>query len=541
MLNSAGRRPLVIVAVSVLILLLLVFAVSQCGGSTTGSQQGQSGNALVAGITEEPDTLDPQKTNTAVTAVLLRYAGDTLIMKDLDGNYVAGLAKSWEESEDGLTWTFELKDGVKFQNGNALDAEAVKASIERAMDPDTKAGVAGSLFSEVKEVRTPSEKTVEIRLKQPFSVFEANVADPRAAIVDVEAAEKMGDEFGRRPVLTGPWKVTEWSSGESIRMERNPDYSWGPGFAHDGPPRIGELAFRIVTDNATRVAALQSGEIQMTDVPPVNVEQIRESGDYRLYDYLRNGVGLFMEFNVNKEPFDDPLVREAMNHAIDKEPIVEAALRGLGQPACGPLPPSIEDYWQGVCEYAPSYDPEKAKSLLSEAGYEPGPDGTLRKDGKPFEFTLLVMPEDTWTQSAQLVQQQLKDIGIKMEVQSFEFGTLLEKAKAGEQQAHLMGYTYTNPDILYLWFHSSNIGEGLNLSHVDDPKLDAMLEKSRTAVEEDTQDETYRDIQKYVVDESLWVPLWNNEEYVATAQQLEGADISTEGYLHLLDARLAAE
>ncbi len=540
MVGSAGTRLLVLIGVPALILLIVVFAISQCGGSTSGSQQGQSGNALVAGIAEEPDTLDPQKTNTAVTAVLLRYAGDTLIMKDLDGKYVAGLAKSWKESEDGLTWTFELKDGVKFQNGDPLDAEAVKASIERAMDPDTQAGVAGSLFSEVKEVRAPSEKTIEIRLKQPFSVFEANIADPRAAIVNVEAAENMGDKFGRTPVLTGPWKVAEWSSGESIRMERNPDYSWGPGFAHDGPAHIPELTFRIMTDNATRIAALQSGEIQMTDVPPVNVDQLRESGDYQLYDYLRNGVGLFMEFNVNKEPFDDPLVREAMNYAIDKEPIVNAALRGLGQPACGPLPPSIEGYWQGVCEYAPSYDPEKAKSLLSEAGYQPGPDGTLRKDGKPLEFTLFIMPEDTWTQSAQLVQQQLKeDMGIKMEIQSFEFGTLLEKAKAGEQQAHLMGYTYTNPDILYLWFHSSNIGEGLNLSHVDDPKLDAMLEKSRTTVEEDAQDAIYRDIQRYIIDESLWVPLWNNEENVATSQVLEGADISPEGYLFLLDARMA--
>ena len=538
MVGAAGRRLLVIVGVPVLILLVLVFAVSRCGGPTSGSQQGQSGGNLVDGITEEPDTLDPQKTNTAVTGTLLRYAGDTLITKDLDGDYVAGLADSWEESEDGTTWTFELKDGVKFHNGDPVDAQAVKASIERAMDPKTKAGVAGSLFSEVKEIRAPSDKTVEIALKRPFSVFEANIADPRAAIVDAEAAEKMSEKFGRTPVLTGPWKVTDWKSGDRIRMERNPDYSWGPEFAHDGPPRVESLTFRIMTDNATRIAALQSGEIQMTDVPPVNVAELEESGDFQLQNYLRTGVGLFMEFNVNKEPFDDPVVREAMNYAIDKDAIVETALRGLGQPACGPLPPSIEGHWSGMCDYAPSYDPEKAKSLLSEAGYEPGPDGTLSKDGEPFEFTLFVMPEDTWTQSAQLVQQQLKDIGIQMEIQSFEFGTLLEKAKAGEQQAELMGYTYTNPDILYLWFHSANIGEGLNLSHIDDPELDAMLEESRTTIDKDAQQRIYQDIQKYIVDESVWVPLWNNQEHIATSQQVEGAEVSTEGYLHLLDARL---
>jgi peptide/nickel transport system substrate-binding protein len=139
------------------------------------------------------------------------------------------------------------------------------------------------------------------------------------------------------------------------------------------------------------------------------------------------------------------------------------------------------------------------------------------------------------------VQQQLEEIGIKMEIQSFEFGTLLEKAKAGEPQAHLMGYTYTNPDILYLWFHSSNIGDGLNLSHVDDPRLDAMLEESRTEVDEAARDEVYEDIQRYIVDKSLWVPLWNNEEYIATGRQVEGARISPEGYLSLLDARMAQE
>ncbi len=287
MVGAAGRRLLIIIGVPVLILLVLVFAVSRCGGSSTDSPQGQSGGDLVGGITEEPDTLDPQKTNTAVTGTLLRYAGDTLITKDLNGDYVAGLATSWEESEDGTTWTFELKDGVKFHNGDPVDAQAVKASIERAMDPKTKAGVAGSLFSEVEEIRAPSDKTVEIALKRPFSVFEANIADPRAAIVDAEAAEKMGEKFGRTPVLTGPWQVTDWKSGDRIRMERNPDYSWGPEFAHDGPPRIESLTLRIMTDNATRIAALQSGEIQMTDVPPVNVAELEESGDFQLQNYLR--------------------------------------------------------------------------------------------------------------------------------------------------------------------------------------------------------------------------------------------------------------
>lgn len=150
----------------------------------------------------------------------------------------------------------------------------------------------------------------------------------------------------------------------------------------------------------------------------------------------------------------------------------------------------------------------------------------------------MTLATDTWSKSAQVVQSQLKALGISMDIQTFEFGTLLQKMKAGEQQAGFMGYTYTSPDILYLWFHSSNIGSGLNLSHFRDSNLDAMLEQSRKEVDEQKRLQIYQEIQKYIVDQAIWVPLWINYNYIGLQKRIVNAKVHPEGYIVLFDAWL---
>ena len=496
------------------------------------------GGTLTFALTEEPDTLDPQKTSTAVTGNILRYLGDTLITKDLEGAYAPALAQSWEASEDGLTWTFKLKEGITFHDGTPLDAAAVKASLERAVAPETASPIAGSLFEPVSDIRVVDPSTLSITLKEPFSPFLDNLADPRAAIISASAAQSAGDQFGRAPVLTGPWKVSEWRSGDRITLSRNPDYAWGPDYTHAGAPYIETLVFRIIPESATQVSAFEAGEVSVLTVPPTDVERFQQDARFEMLDFLRKGVGLFMEFNVQQAPFDDIKVRTAMNYAIDKDIIIQVALRGLGIPAYGVLPPSIWGYWDGIEQYAPHYDAEKALALFKEAGWEQGSDGTLQKDGKPFAFTLYTAPIDTWTQSAQIVQQQLAGLGITMDIQTFEFGTMLDKLKAGEQQADFMGYTYTSPDIVYLWFNSSNIGTGLAHSHFADEKLDGLINTSRTETEDASRLAAYEEIQKDITDEALWVPLWTNENYLALQPDIVDATVHPDGFLILMDAWL---
>ncbi len=505
------------------------------GPTTKPAAAAQGTGEWTIAIAEDPDTLDPQKTAAAVTGLVYRYLGDSLVSKDFDGKIAPGLAKGWKVSDDGLTWTFEIKDGVKFHDGTPLDASAIKASFERALSPDTKSPIAGSLLGPVDAIATTGQ-TLTVQLKKPFAIFLDNMSDPRIAAVSLPAVQKAGDQFGRQPVSSGPWKLTEWQAGTRIVLQRNSDYAWGPPFVHAGPPNIEKLNFRVLPEPATATAAFEAGEVDQIAITPSDVKRIEATNKYDIQKFLRLGVGLFMEFNVTKPPFDDLNVRRAMNHAINKEDVMQTGIDGLGELAYGPLPSSIWGYWPGIKDYAPAHDPNKAKQLFAESGWTPNSQNLLEKDGETFKFTLLSLPTDTWVKSAQVVQSQLKQIGVTMDIQTFEFGTLLAKEKAGEQQAGFQGYTYTSPDIVYLWFHSSNIGTGLTLSHHSDPKLDQLIDDSRTTQDDAKRLSIYQDIQKFTVDKALWVPLWTNYNFIGLQRRIQNAKLHPDGYLVLMDA-----
>lgn len=504
------------------------FAFAQSGGGT-----------LTFAYGEEPDTLDPQRTSTAVTGLIMRYAGDTILTKDLSGAYADGLASSWEASDGGLTWTFTLKPGITFHDGTPLDAAAVRASILRAIDPETQSPIAASLFAPVTEIEVVDGLTFRMHLESSFAPFLDNLTDPRGAIIQAAAASEMATDFGRRPITSGPWRVARWDSGERIVLERNDDYAWGPSYTRSGAPSIEQIVFRIVPEAATRTAAFEAGEAQVvTPFPVTDVPRFLGDDRYEMVSFLRKGIARLMELNVLVEPFDDVNVRRAMNHAIDASIMVDVVLEGRGIQAYGVLPPSIWGYWDGMENYAPQYDPEQALALLAEAGWMPDASGTLRKDGAPLTFTLLSPPFDDATRSAQIVQQQLAEIGVDMQIETIEFGTLLSRAQEGTHQANLIGYTYANPDIVHLWFHSSNIGTGLAHSHFDSPELDALIERSRTETDDAVRLEAYAEIQRFIADQALWVPFYINDNYIATSASLKGEVVHPDGFLLLNDATL---
>jgi peptide/nickel transport system substrate-binding protein len=491
-------------------------------------------------IGEEPTTLDPQKSAAAATALVWRYLGDPLVAKNYKNEYVPGLASEWQVSADGLTWNFKLRDGVKFHDGTPLNAAAVVQTFKRALDPATKSPIAGSSLGPVVSIEATGDMTFALKLKQPFAPFLENLTDyGRLSILSPAQLKGSDEDIGRKPVSTGPWKFKEWVTADHITLVRNPDYNWGASYVHQGPAYLEELTFRIMPEAATASAAFEAGEIDQLTVTPTDVKRVKATQKYQLVSFMRKGVGLFLEFNITKPPFDDLTVRQAFNYALDKQTIVDVALEGLGIPAYGPLPPSILGYWDGIVNYAPHYDKAKAAELLDKAGWKLNQaTGAREKDGKPFTFTLYTQPTDTWKASAQLVQSQLKALGVAMDIQSFEFGTLLTKLKAGEQQAGFMGYTYTTADIFDIWFHSKNIGTGLTLSRNNEPELDKMIEESQKTTDWDQRFAIYKNIQTHIVDRALWVPLWINDNYFALQPGVRDAKVHPDGYMVLVDAYL---
>ncbi len=518
--------------------LVVAVAVSVGWVAVLHAEEPKVGGTWTIAITEEPDTLDPQKTGAAVAAAIFQLVGEPLLAHDFSNRVVPALAQSWTVSRDGLVWTFTLKAGAAFHDGTPVTAQAVAASIERALAPETKSPVAKAQLGPVARVEALDARTLRLTLTQPFAPLLNNLTDSRLSPVSVQAASSAGAGFGRAPVSEGPYTVKEWASGHHITLARNPAFAWGPPYMHHGPAYIEQVTYRIIPDSATQVAAFESGEVSQIGIPPHDVARLVAARQYQIFKFLRKGVGLFLEFNVTREPWSDIRLRRAMNYAINKDVLVKVALEGQGEPAYGPLPPSIWGYWPGIVDYAPHYDPGKAKQLFAEAGYTPGPDGILQKDGKPLAFTLFTAPIDTWTRSAQLVQAGLRAFGVRLDIQTYEFGTLLEKLKKGDHQAEFMGYTYNEPDIFYIWFDSANIGTGLNFSHYADPRLDALIAEARRTVVPARRAAVYAALQRYVVDRALWVPLWTNYNYIALQPWIKDARIHPDGYVFMGDAYL---
>jgi ABC-type transport system substrate-binding protein len=241
---------------------------------------------------------------------------------------------------------------------------------------------------------------------------------------------------------------------------------------------------------------------------------------FQITKFLHQGV-FFIEFNVQKAPFNDIRVRQAMNFAIDKAPVVQIAISGQGTAAYGTLPPSIAGYWPGIVHYRYSYDTKQALALFAQAGWVQK-NGVLEKNGQPFTFTVFTWSDDSVKRAAQVVQSELKALGIQMNIQNYDFGTLLSKVAAGDQQADFLGYTYSTADIEYIWFDTANIGTGLANSHDHDPKIDALIATMRSQVNPSAQNAAIANLQRYLADQALWVPLWITYDYIGLQPRVHG-------------------
>ncbi len=486
--NKMMKRFLL--AFTALLMLILAAACAPVApaemAEATGADSMMGGTLRIA-LPADVTSLDLHKTSRGDDALVVgQWFNATLITQNSDGEYIPYLAESWEFSEDGLTWTFHLRDDVMFHNGDPVTAHDFVWTYERALDPDLASPGTGRRLNGM-TFEAPDDYTLIFNFPAPAISLLQFLNWGYMAPMSQRAVEELGAEYELNPVGTGPYKVVEVRPGEGVAMERWDDYNWGPEFfdgANTGPYNFDRIEFSILPEEATRIAALESGDIDyvngisnpldvaILEAAGVTVQQA-PFGQVRMI-YLQNHV----------PPFDDARVRQALNYSVNREEITQIVTDGADQISRGPISPGMLGYDPEIeeqCGY--HFDLDRAKELMQEAGYTYGDDGMLiTPDGEPFSLTMIGEPVDSGTAYMEVLQSMWRELGIDITLETTEPSILYPRLTERDYQ---MGYGrrggWTSYDYLYAIYHSSTGRDlpGSMRSAVNDPVTDAFLEQNR--------------------------------------------------------------
>jgi peptide/nickel transport system substrate-binding protein len=481
------------------------------------------GGTLKLAMTADPDTFDPSKMASAVASYVMGFVGASLVTVAEDGTYVPYLAESWEVSEDGLTYTFKLRQDITFHNGDPLTAKDVAFTYNRALDPEIASPATGPQLGSVTSITALDDYSVEFILAAPNFPFLFALSDPSyMAIIPQSYTEEMGDDIGRNPISAGPYQFSEWVTGDHVTLERNPDFNWGPAnWKNTGPWFIENIEFQIIPDLSTILAGQEAGEIDYAGAQPQDVQLLRDAG-MEIFQSSAQGINPYLTLNNSKPPFDDINVRKAFNLAIDREAMIALLLQGNGVTQYGPLSSGVIGYWAGVEDYGYPFNIDEAKSLMEAAGYTYNADGMAEKDGVVLALTLYTLPVESWVKAAEVLQQQLQALGVEITIEQGDQGVLIPQVFAGDYQVSMFGMTYQESDLMYLMFHSSQIG-AFDFAYVNDPVLDEILERTRTEIDQTLHQQAVNEAQQYITENAFVIPLYTPKTFGALNPRVKGA------------------
>jgi ABC-type transport system substrate-binding protein len=444
---------------------------------------------------------------------------------------VPDLAESYEISADGLTYTFKLREGVKFHNGRELTADDVKWSIERTVRPETQspgqgffgmiAGfdeVAAGEAQELSGIEALDPYTVRFTLSRPDATFLHVLAINFAFAVPKEEVERYGEDFGKNPVGTGAYRMTDWTLGQQVVFERNPDYY------HDGLPKLDQITFEVGQEPLVALLRLERGEVDILGdgIPPAKFLEVKDNPDNagNLIEGGQLHTG-YVTMNVRIPPFDSQQVRQAVNHAINKDRIIRI-INGRAVPANQPLPPAMPGYDPDYAGYA--YDPDKAKALLAEAGFADG-----------FETELYAMNTDPNPRIAQAIQQDLAAVGITAELKTLAQANVI--AAGGEETEAPMIWSggmawiadFPDPSNFYgpILGCGGAVPGGWNWAWYCNEELDAMAAEADAMTDPAQAAERidlWRQIFLDVMEDAPWAPVFNEQRFTMKAERLGGPD-----------------
>lgn len=500
-----------------MMLLMGTLLLSACSDSSnsTGVAGDDGVDTLVYGRGTDSISLDPIRETDGESFKVARNIYETLVQfGETDTSIEPSLAKTWEISDNGLSYTFTLQEGVTFHDGTEFNALAVVKNFERWMNGsaadfpyygDMFGGFKADENHLIERVTALDTYIVELQLKNPSAPILNNLAMVAFSMASPTVFEADADALQTNPVGTGPFIFKDWRRNEAIYLEKNEDY-W-----QEGLPKVTQVIYKTIPDNAARINSLVAGEIDIADgLSPNDGGRLEQEQGVSLVERPSFNVG-FLGMTLTQEPFGDKKIREAVSYAIDREAIVASYFEGRGEVATNPMQPSALGYAENIKPYV--YDKEKATQLLKESSY----------GGEEIELWTMPIPRPYMPDGAkvaEVIQKNLTDIGMKTKIITYEWPTYLEKTTNGEAQFFILGGTSDNGDpdnLLSLFFDKHG---SLNKTRLDDKDIQGWLKEARETTHEEDRIVLYKKIQQRLREVMPLIPIVHATPILGVAERV---------------------
>lgn len=497
-----------------IILISIVFLLVFSGGC---ENQAKPLNSIILSLNADPITLNPIMAQEMQSIEVSSFIFSPLLKYNEKLEIIGDLAEKWDIKEKGKVWVFHLRKNVKWHDGVPFTAEDVKFTFDKLMDPATNTFNRGLFQVNGKDIKFEivDKYTVRAVLPEVFAPFPAYLTMmgmvPQHLLKDVDINRC---EFNSSPVGTGPFKIKNWYQSDHIILTPNRDY-------YMGIPKLDRIVFRIIPSSESKRIALKNKEIDQGYLNAQDLQYLKKLPHLKIYK-IPSFMYYYMGFDLTNSLFKDRIVRKAINYAIDKKKLVPAVLQGMGEVATGPIPKASWAYNPHVERY--DYNPDYARKMFKESGWELNKSGYLTKDGKLFEFELIYpLGRPDFQKAAILINSYLKDIGIKVNLRSVEFSVLIKRCNPGKFEAVLLDWAENfDPDCFVEWDSSQMGDKGMNFMSYSNPEVDNLLREARSTLDKEKRKKFYYRFQEVVTKDAPYVFLWYPSSFSAVNKKIGG-------------------
>ncbi len=522
-----GTRTRLLLLVIVCALLGALIAPGTLSAQPSAARRGNL--VLATRASSEPASMDAHVDPYAMTWLLDSFVADPLVFLAASGEYKPMLATGWSVSPNGLIWTLRLRKDIKFQDGTAMDAEAVKFNIDRVMNPETHSALMANYLGvkNFQKTEVINDSTVKIYYTAPvptvlwgLSIF---------PIWSPTAVKKFGRDFHQNLVGTGAYKMTQWVKGSHIRFTKIPGYVGGPpGQEHAGPSYLDSITVKWVGEDAVLGEVLKSGEVNFVmELPAQNLTAYKNTSDFQVVAGYQPGAGMQFVMNTSRAPLDDVRVRRALRHAYDQDRINQTLYDNNYVAVKGPVTKFTRCYWKGA-EEAYRVDLERSRTLLEEAGWRVNPrTGIREKDARPFSISITMLHHK---EIGEYLATAFRTIGVDLRVEVVPGPVQLQRATSGQFDLMYERLRSFEPDDLFsMWYSQNNQPGGWAWSRFQDATLDQILLRTQFIADPRERCRLFTDAQKIITEQALQLPTLDNPIYYAMHRSVKGFKLGAFG------------